>query len=260
MESKYVEKLPWNNINDYLLKTGSVRDPEAFIDKSIQNISDLIPFEQARIFFFNTNGKINDYWQMGTKKDWTDVYLEYYSKLDNGKYSIGNLIKDYSKYYTDIDISVLDWTAQSEDEFLKDYIKPQGINYSAIFTIHAYDDFVKCVFALDRVSKRGYSKREQAIMKIILLHLENLFRNLHITLLKNNEKNIEKLDDILSVREREISRHICEGLNPDQISKKLFISISTVYRHIANIYQKLNVCSRQELIIKLYSFGIIPAN
>ena len=95
-------------------------------------------------------------------------------------------------------------------------------------------------------------------MKIVYLHLENLFRNLHIMPVQNNEKQIEKLHGLLSRREREISQLLCGGLSPAQISQKLFISISTIYRHIANIHLKMNVSSRQELIIKLIQSGISP--
>ena len=161
MNTTSLSRLPWDRINNYLLETGSIREPEAFIDKSIENIAGLVPFEQARFFFFNMNGKIRDFGQVGTKKDWTDAYLEYYSKIDDGKYSIRKLIEDYHKYYGDIDISIKNWTNQTEDEFLKDYIKPQGIKHSAIFAFHANDDYVKCVFALDRVSRAEYTEQEE---------------------------------------------------------------------------------------------------
>lgn len=38
-----------------------------------------------------------------------------------------------------------------------------------------------------------------------------------------------------------------EGLTPTRISQRLVISVSTVYRHIANIYEKCHVTNRQEL-------------
>ncbi|MBN2039709.1 MAG: DNA-binding response regulator, partial [Spirochaetes bacterium] len=41
------------------------------------------------------------------------------------------------------------------------------------------------------------------------------------------------------------------GLTPKQISKKYFLSPRTIYKHMENIHQKLNVSSQQELLVKL---------
>jgi ligand-binding sensor domain-containing protein/DNA-binding NarL/FixJ family response regulator len=52
----------------------------------------------------------------------------------------------------------------------------------------------------------------------------------------------------LTPREEEILRLVLEGARNKDIEKKLFISASTVRNHIYNIYQKLGVKSRLELI------------
>ncbi len=258
MVHKYSEELPWASISNYLLKTGNEREPKAFINKSIENIYELVPFEQARIFFLNVNGNIQDVCQIGADKQWTDAYLDYYSKVENGKYSVLKIKDNIADYKKNFDVGIKDWTSHYEDEFLKDYIKPQGISYSAGFTLHANDDFVRCVFALDRVGRCSFNKTEIGIMKAVYPHLENLFRNMHVMLSVHNENKVEELEGILSKREREIARLICEGLSPGQISDRFFISVSTIYRHIANIHLKLKVSSRQELILKLIRYGISP--
>ncbi len=52
----------------------------------------------------------------------------------------------------------------------------------------------------------------------------------------------------LTVREEEILRLVLEGAGNKDIEKKLFISASTVRNHIYNIYQKIGVKNRLELI------------
>jgi len=49
-------------------------------------------------------------------------------------------------------------------------------------------------------------------------------------------------------REDEILRLVLQGARNKNIEKKLFISASTVRDHLYNIYQKLGVGSRLELI------------
>lgn len=52
----------------------------------------------------------------------------------------------------------------------------------------------------------------------------------------------------LSQREMEILQHLTAGLNYQVIAEKLFISPKTVRNHIQNIYQKLQVSSKAEVI------------
>jgi DNA-binding CsgD family transcriptional regulator len=52
----------------------------------------------------------------------------------------------------------------------------------------------------------------------------------------------------LTAREQEILRLILQGASNKDIERKLFISASTVRNHIYNIYQKLGVQNRLELI------------
>jgi len=67
--------------------------------------------------------------------------------------------------------------------------------------------------------------------------------------------------DILSPREKEVTRLLLQGKSNKQIAFSLGISERTVEFHLKNIYGKLQVASRVELIIKLgKSTGTISAN
>jgi DNA-binding NarL/FixJ family response regulator len=52
----------------------------------------------------------------------------------------------------------------------------------------------------------------------------------------------------LTPREAEIFGYLLQGRSLPYISEKLFISNGTVRTHVRNIYKKLKVHSRQELI------------
>lgn len=58
----------------------------------------------------------------------------------------------------------------------------------------------------------------------------------------------EKTESILSEREMEILKEMVTGKNYKAIGEKLFISPLTVRKHTANIYQKLHVNSRAQII------------
>jgi len=61
------------------------------------------------------------------------------------------------------------------------------------------------------------------------------------------------LDYDLTEREAETALLVIQGKNNQQIAESLFISASTVKTHIYNIFQKMEVGSRKELIKKIQS-------
>jgi DNA-binding CsgD family transcriptional regulator len=62
----------------------------------------------------------------------------------------------------------------------------------------------------------------------------------------------------LSRRERDVALLILDGHSAREIGKRLFISERTVETHMANIYDKLNVHSRRELVEHLRSGTPVP--
>ncbi len=53
----------------------------------------------------------------------------------------------------------------------------------------------------------------------------------------------------LTDREREVLIELAKGISNEEISKRLFISINTVKKHLSNIMLKLNLQNRMQLIL-----------
>ena len=66
-----------------------------------------------------------------------------------------------------------------------------------------------------------------------------------------NEEKALLLPAVLTKREKEVAKFLIEGHTNKSISDTLFISVTTVNKHVANIYQKLDVSSRVMLLQKL---------
>jgi DNA-binding NarL/FixJ family response regulator len=56
------------------------------------------------------------------------------------------------------------------------------------------------------------------------------------------------IPEIITSREKEILQYTVSGWDAKRIAAKLFISVLTVRKHIANIYEKLHVQSKAEII------------
>ncbi len=76
--------------------------------------------------------------------------------------------------------------------------------------------------------------------------------------IKENKQSDQKMIDSsieaiyaqynISKREKEIISYIVKGLNNDEICETLFISKNTVKRHVYNIFKKMDVKTRLELV------------
>ena len=59
----------------------------------------------------------------------------------------------------------------------------------------------------------------------------------------------------LTSRERDVLRHVCEGLSNAEISARLFLSEATVKTHIRSMLAKLDLRDRTQLVIAAYESG-----
>ncbi|MGE5795634.1 MAG: helix-turn-helix transcriptional regulator, partial [Ignavibacteria bacterium] len=62
----------------------------------------------------------------------------------------------------------------------------------------------------------------------------------------------EVKESVLSDKEKEVVIGLVDGLSYKQIGERLFISFETVRSHIKNIYKKLHVHSKAEIIRKSF--------
>jgi LuxR family maltose regulon positive regulatory protein len=71
------------------------------------------------------------------------------------------------------------------------------------------------------------------------------------------EVHVQPLVEPLSEREREVLALIAEGLSNKDISKRLFVAVSTVKGHNQNIFGKLAVKRRTEAVAKARKLGLL---
>jgi DNA-binding CsgD family transcriptional regulator len=63
----------------------------------------------------------------------------------------------------------------------------------------------------------------------------------------------------LSPREEEVVRLVVRGLATSQIAAQLFITEHTVQRHLSNIFEKVGVRSRRDLVKRLFVDQVLPS-
>ena len=66
-----------------------------------------------------------------------------------------------------------------------------------------------------------------------------------------------KTSEILSERESEVLRLVALGMSNKEVAEELFLSQRTVKAHLTNVFNKLNVASRSEAIVKGLQWGLV---
>jgi LuxR family maltose regulon positive regulatory protein len=146
---------------------------------------------------------------------------------------------------------------------------PQTIETLILLSVAFYkkEDITKAVELLTKaiiLAEKGhliYPFAEQfEIVNIILSEIKSNDDKIteYISLLRDSISNKEKIKtSILSNRELDIINLLAQRLSNQEIADELFISKSTVKRHIVNIYKKLEVNKRQEAVEKAIEANII---
>jgi DNA-binding NarL/FixJ family response regulator len=71
------------------------------------------------------------------------------------------------------------------------------------------------------------------------------------------ETALAKMPKALTRRELEIVKLVAEGLRNREIAGRLFVTEGTVKLHLHNVYEKLGVDGRMELLLRVQSLGLI---
>jgi DNA-binding NarL/FixJ family response regulator len=68
----------------------------------------------------------------------------------------------------------------------------------------------------------------------------------------------EKTDAMLTAREKDVLLCLVQGMNNKEIAQSLFISDKTVKIHVSNIFRKLDVKSRSQVVIYAVQNQLVP--
>jgi DNA-binding CsgD family transcriptional regulator len=175
-------------------------------------------------------------------------YDRFYGQIDYAKWIFSS---HESVVYRESDLINSELRAKSA--FYLDYLKPAGFVYVAGVSIA---DQGACIgaFTLYRTDRYGdFTDKDLYVLKQLLPHLQNKLtaetEAVEYRVEKSKRSSYYLTREFnLSKREIQILRLLCDGKNNGEISAQLSISVNTVKKHVSNIFGKLNVDSRTQLI------------
>lgn len=144
------------------------------------------------------------------------------------------------------DLAILDINLESElSGFdIADFIRLQNVHLPYIF-LTSYSDH-KTLNTAKECNPLAYItkpfRKEQLISTIELSLGKSFIGSKNILMDKINPISI------LTERELEVAKLICEGKSNEEIGNKLCLSVNTIKYHIKNLYEKLQISNRVQLL------------
>ena len=237
-------------INAFFLDVGEIDDYTRFAAGILEGLRSLISFDQAVGIFVNPAGKVKDCYLIGVSEKWGYTYKEYYAKLQ-ARFPLGMEKDRHRDKHTFVQPII--WSELPDNEFITDCIRPRGVMHSFDFALFDDRGQIRLVLALDRTRSMPYSEQEVKMLNHMIPHLDNLHRKFFLNA-DPDVKIVRRKDALMEMRmlterEKEVVSYLCEGISPTDICGVMKISRATIYKHISNIYKKLNTNNQQELLV-----------
>ena len=210
----------WNTINNMLLELYTIDELDVFTSKILKMIRMLIPYT----------------------KGWFIILEDYIQYLYD-------FISETSVYR---DTSILESDVREKTDFYIKFLKPEDIIFGCGIILIKNSRIIG-MFNLFRNEKSGdFNEKELYVLNLLKNHIANMLHNVmrldRASITVNKSLNNFAKTYGLTSRESEILSLINKGLSNQEISDKVVISVSTVKKHIYNIYNKTGVSSRGQLI------------
>ena len=243
-------EVPHDKVNEFLLKCGNVHEPYKFCVSVLEGIGGLVEFDEGLFLMLDGNRRIVRKYAKNIPPRWISIYLEYYSRLSDPDFGLDSEVFEPASSPL---VRVIDWGKYywEGDDLMADYIQPRGLKESLTFVLFDLKGSPATAFSLDRTREEPFSEKDVRVANTVAPHLNNLYKNMFV----RPSGQVRLWDghgaEDLTAREREICELLCEGVTPSNISRELHISLGTANKHISHIYKKLEVSTRQELLVLL---------
>ena len=239
----------WNFINDLIFKIHSISDLDELRYTFLDLIRLLIPCDKLTFFLCTSEHYMHSAIQIGLSDERMKLYE---NELCNQDYKKWIFMTGQNKAYRMTDFFA-PGVRESLDYYKNAYL-PVGIHYEAILSLAYNDCFVGVVSLYRPRTMPDFTDREIYILEILKKHLAfRLYRELSNENAEKDSHASRQLNKLtsqyrLTPREAEVVRLITQGRKNADICETLYISSSTLKKHTNNIYKKLNVNSRIELL------------
>ena len=224
----------WITLNKVILEIYSIKTMEEFASHILKICRNLVPYDMGYFLIYDETEAVREETGYSAAEGMDDelfsVYLKEYYAKDYLQYFI-SLFKE-SACYRDTDI--MDERLRTKTEIFCHFMEPNGIPYGAGCVLWKGNQMLGVLNFFRSETLGDFTDKEMFILNLLQDHLA--------------EKMVRFADRMgLTARERESFTLLMDGKSNQEIADDLSISLSTVKKHVVNIFDKCHVGSRSQL-------------
>lgn len=253
MLMKLTEK-QWNLINDMALRIHMIDDIDEMRRDFMSILPTLIDFDEASFYVAKDGDTYANPMGVNLSKEDLEYYVTHFSEIDPIKPLIGIFAAG------DEAIRISDYVVVDDMEnsdYYRMVLKPRNIKHSLFMPFVVKDKWLGSVTLFRRSDKPDFIDMDVYIANILKKHLQARFWHEDHLGGSNKESadkyGSEKMMQMaktydLTHRECEVIELWAKGLTDPEICDRLSISKNTLKKHISNIFGKLEISNRVELL------------
>lgn len=250
----------WETINEFSLWLHAQHELADIQRGSLERIKNIIPH---RISMFDlvtmeADGQTEYIDPISTTMDQTelDAYYQRYAAMDYTTWSFD--LRNLNVYR---DLDLVDVERRDRTPIFLEWMEPQGVYYGCGATLAMAGIPLGTVTLFRERSAGDFASNEMRILKELAQHLSlHLHELFPAGIVGQNDESKDPIANLIeeagiNPREAEILRLMIDGCTNKQMAEALFISESTVKKHVNAIYHKLGVSNRMGLASRMQQIG-----
>lgn len=251
---KMLKETDWNTISNILLELYTIDNIDELSQKLMKVLQMLIPYSKGYFILLDDDQNIikDKSYFSGMEMKKASEYIDTYYDKDYLKY----LYEFSSETIVFKDTDILEDKVREQTDIYRNFFRPSDISYGCGIMIIRNDRIIG-IFSFFRNKVSGdFTDKDIYVLNILKRHIENMVYNVtqmsraKIAIDRSLEEFARKYE--LTLRETEVVRFLNKGCSNQEIADNFMVSLSTVKKHIYNLYNKTSVSSRSQLIALLF--------
>lgn len=244
----------WITINNVLLDLYTVDDLDTFSEKLMKALKMLIPYSKGYILMLDNQKKIirEKSYSIGMDVNVLNGYIEKYYDDDY----LNNILDIAMETMVFKDSDIMDDALRRKTDFFKQFLQPVDIPFGCGIIIIKSGQVFATVSIFRNRNMGDFSDKDIFMLEVLKKHVKNMLykcSNEANTICDMNKRyeEVAAMYDLTN-RESNIMQLIANGMSNQEICDYLVVSMSTVKKHIYNIFTKCGVKSRTQLLNFLF--------
>lgn len=250
-----LDSATWKTINDFSLWLHAQHELDGIQRGSLTRIQALVPHRISMfdLIRMDEDGRAEYIDPISTtmKQTELDAYYQRYAAMD---YTTWSFDLHAVNVYRDLDL--VDVDRRDQTPIFREWMQPQGVYFGCSATLAAHGTPLGTVTLFREREAGDFTGLEMHILKELARHLSLRLGELYPRGFVVQARNISPIAALaeqvgINPREMEILQLMADGYTNKQMAESLFISESTVKKHVNAVYRKLGVSNRMGLVARL---------